>query len=69
MESTKPGYSSLVAKRKDEVDLADKIEKLVTDDNLRISMGQNARKFVEENYNVIDNFNYIDEIYKNILKI
>lgn len=69
MESTKPGYSSLVAKRKDEVDLADKIEKLATDDNLRISMGQNARKFVEENYNVIDNFNYIDEIYKNILKI
>lgn len=69
MESTKPGYSSLVAKRKDEVDLADKIEKLATDDNLRISMGENARKFVEENYNVIDNFNYIDEIYKNILKI
>lgn len=68
MESTKPNFSSLVARRKDEVDLADKLEKLVYDDNLRISMGQNARKFVEDNYNVVDNFNYIDEIYKETLK-
>ena len=68
MESTKPGYSSLVAKRKDADDLAEKLESLLLDSNLREKMGLNARRFVEENYNYINNFNYIDSIYKNLLK-
>ena len=68
MESTKPGYSSLVVKRKDTYDLAKKLEKLILDNNLRESMGNNARKFVEENYNYIDNFNYIDSIYLDLIR-
>ncbi|MDU5108194.1 glycosyltransferase, partial [Clostridium sp.] len=41
MEATKPGYSSLVFKKGDINDLVNKIEMLL-DDNLRISMGNNA---------------------------
>ena len=67
MEATKPKYSSLVFKKKDENDLAEKIEKLLYDSELRERMGKNARKFIEENYNYIDNFNYIDSIYINLL--
>ncbi|WP_288222151.1 glycosyltransferase [uncultured Clostridium sp.] len=66
MEATNPGYSSLVFKKKDINDLANKIEMLL-EDNLRKSMGSNARKYVEENYNYINNFNYIDNIYLSLL--
>lgn len=68
MESTKPGYSSLVAKRKDSNDLAEKLETLLLDNNLRKNMGVNARKFAEKNYNYIDNFNYINSIYLDLTK-
>ncbi|MBE6055084.1 MAG: glycosyltransferase family 4 protein [Clostridium sartagoforme] len=67
MEATSPGYSSLVFKKKDINDLADKIETLLYDSNLRRTMGENARKFVEDNYNCIDNFNYINKIYLELL--
>ena len=68
MEATKPGYSSLVFKRGNITELADKLEKLLLDNNLRFDMGKNARKYVEDNYNYIDNFNYINNIYLDILK-
>jgi len=67
MESTKPNYSSFVTKRKDSNDLANKLEKLLLDDELRKSMGMNARKYVEDNYNYIDNFDYINDIYLDLL--
>ena len=67
MESTKPNYSSFVARRKDFNDLADKLEKVLLDNGLRESMGKNARKYVEDNYNYINNFNYINSIYLEIL--
>ena len=47
MESTKPNVTSLVAKKKSVEDLADKIDILVKDKDLRIKMGNAARKFVE----------------------
>ncbi|EHJ02058.1 glycosyl transferase group 1 [Clostridium sp. DL-VIII] len=68
MESTKPNVTSLVAKKKSVEDLADKIEMLVRNKELMKSMGKSARKFVEENYNIEDNFKHVDEIYKNIIK-
>jgi glycosyltransferase involved in cell wall biosynthesis len=68
MESTKPNVTSLVAKKNSVDDLAEKIEILVKDKDLRITMGIQARNFVEENYSLEDNFNQVDEIYKNIHK-
>lgn len=68
MEATNPEYSSLVFKKKDINDLAEKIETLLYDNVLRKVMGNNARKFVEEKYNYIDNFNYINSIYVDLLK-
>ena len=68
MESTKPNVTSLVAKKCSAEDLADKIDILVKDNELRSNMGLAARKFVEENYSLEDNFNYVDNIYKNIIK-
>ena len=67
MESTKPGVTSLVAKKASVEDLADKIDILIKDKELRRKMGSAARKFVEDNYSLQDNFNYVDNLYKKIL--
>lgn len=67
MESTKPGVTSLVAKKASVDDLADKIDILVKDDKLRAKMGDAARKFVEDNYSLDDNFDYVDKLYKKII--
>ena len=37
------------------------------DEKLRNKMGEAARKFVEDNYSLQDNFNYVDELYKKIV--
>lgn len=68
MESTKPGFTSLVCEKKNPDDLAEKIEKLINDKKLREEMGKNAREFVLENYDLNDNFNDIDKIYKEIIR-
>lgn len=68
MEATSVGNTSLVFKKGDYKDLANKIENLLKDSNLKTTMGINSRKYVEENYNIEDNFNYIDRIYKDILQ-
>ena len=68
MESTKPGVTSLVAKKASVQDLADKIDILVKNKDLRIKMGNAARTFVEENYSLDDNFNYVDKLYNEIIK-
>ena len=67
MESTNPGVTSLVAKKESVESLYNEIQKLVQDKELRENMGIAARKFVEENYSLADNFNDIDKIYRNIL--
>lgn len=66
MESTVPGVTSLVAKRKSVDDLAEKINELIINKELRKKMGSNGRKNVEEKYNIINNFNIINEIYKSV---
>jgi len=67
MESTKPNVTSLVAKKNSVEDLSEKIEILVKDKDLRLKMGTDARKFVEENYSLENNFNDVDKIYINIM--
>lgn len=67
MESTKPNVTSLIAKKKSVDSLFNEIEKLIRNKELRVHMGSAARKFVEENYSLSNNFNDVDLIYKDIL--
>lgn len=67
MESSKPNVTSLVVEKGSVEDLAEKIDVLVKDKELRITMGKAARKFVEDNYSLEDNFNDVDKIYTSIL--
>ncbi len=64
MESTKPGVTSLVAEKMNVDDLAEKINKLVQNKELREKMGEDSRKFVEENYSLEKNFEDIEKIYE-----
>lgn len=68
MESTVPNITSLVAKRKSVDDLADKIDILVKNNELRQKMSIAARSNVVDKYNIKQNFKIIDDIYKTILK-
>lgn len=68
LETTKPGESSIVCKVKNIDSLAQCIDKLVNDDKLRISMGQNGIRYVHEFYDVNNNFDYIIELYKQVLE-
>ncbi|SFC86179.1 glycosyltransferase family 4 protein [Clostridium uliginosum] len=66
MESTKPGVTSLVVNKGSVDELADKIDELVNNKELREEMGRAARKFVVDNYSLEDNFSYVDSIYKKV---
>ncbi|KEI85898.1 glycosyltransferase family 4 protein [Clostridium botulinum] len=66
-EATSPNNSSLLVNKKSVDELAEAIEKLIEDDNLRINMGKTGRRFVEDNFNIEDNFNNVDIIYKSII--
>lgn len=63
MESTKQNETSLVIEKKSVEDLAEKLNILVRDKDLRIKMGKAARKFVEDNYSLEKNFEHINKIY------
>lgn len=67
-EATKPDTSSLLVRKKNSGDIAEALEKLILDKDLRITMGKNGRKFVEDNFNIEDNFNKVDEIYLSYIK-
>lgn len=66
-EATKPGETSIVIEPKDEYQIADAIETLYKDENLRKTMGIKGRQYVEKMFNVEENFNYVDSIYKKII--
>ncbi len=68
LESTKPGFSSLVVKRQDEKSLAEAIQKLMDDEKLRNTMGTNGMEYVKENFRIEDNFEAIIKIYEYMLK-
>jgi glycosyltransferase involved in cell wall biosynthesis len=62
------GYNGYLVPVGDAQTLADKIEILLNDEQLRIEMGKNARKFAEENFDINDVVNKHLEIYETILK-
>lgn len=68
-EATCPGRSSILVDKEDVDQLKVALEKLITDEKLRIDMGKFGRVFVEENYNIKDNFDKVDRLYKRITMI
>ncbi|MCH4199298.1 MAG: glycosyltransferase [Clostridium tyrobutyricum] len=68
-EATSPDVSSILVRKKNSDDIQNALEKLILNKDLRISMGKNARKFVEDNFNIEDNFNKVDRIYKEIINV
>lgn len=67
-EATNPGITSLLVEKEDEKQLADALEKLIVNEELRVDMGIQGRKFVEQNYNIENNFSKVEEIYNKVLK-
>lgn len=67
VEAAKPGYSSIVVEKKSVKCLAKALLTLINNERLRIQMGQNGIKYVKEHYNIEDNFEIVDSIYREIL--
>lgn len=67
-EVAKPGYSSIAVRKQNVEDLASAMQKLIDNKELRETMGRNGIEYVKKNYDVNRNFDYIMEIYHNILK-
>ncbi len=67
LESTVPGQSSLVFKRGDVHELAEKILFLINNANDRKRLGLNGRTYVEENFDINHNFKFIESVYRRIL--
>jgi len=65
-EATQPGKSSLVVEKENVEQLADAIEKLVKNKELREEMGRAGREYVINNYSINDNLGKVDEIYQNL---
>lgn len=67
-EATKPNHSSILVSKENVEELSNAIEKLILDEKLRMTMGVNGRKFVENNYNIEKNFENVEEIYNKLYK-
>ncbi|MGN1270357.1 MAG: glycosyltransferase [Clostridia bacterium] len=65
MVNNETGY---IIERKNIDQIATNIEKLLRDKELRIRFGKNARKRVVENYNWLDNVEYMKEIYMKLIE-
>ncbi|WP_100065705.1 glycosyltransferase family 4 protein [Miniphocaeibacter massiliensis] len=67
-EATNPGKSSIVIEPKNEFEIAKALEDLYKNKEKRLEMGTNGREYVLEKYNIDDNFNYVDSIYRKIIE-
>lgn len=67
-ESTNPGVTSLMVRRKSVNDLAEKLELLIENSDLRKELSLNGRKYVLDNYDMNKNFSLIDNCYKEFMK-
>lgn len=69
MEAASPGRSSILVEKENVQQLEEAMEKLINSEKLRNEMGNFGRIFVEENYNIKDNFNKVDSLYRRITMI
>lgn len=68
LESTRPGVTSFLVEVGDIYGLADSIERLYNDKDLRVAMGKKGREFVEETFNIENNFELAEKLYQDLLK-
>lgn len=68
-EATCPGRSSILVDKEDEKQLAKALEELITNEKLREDMGSFGRIFVKENFDIKDNFDKVDKLYRRITMI
>ena len=66
MESTRPGYTSLVVPRNDAEKLAETIRSLANAPELRRKLGRNGRRFVMKKYSIDDGFRSIEKKLQDI---
>jgi glycosyltransferase involved in cell wall biosynthesis len=66
-EVVKHQKTGLLVKEKDINGLSDALITLLKDDNLRIQLGKNAKKFVSENFDIKKQTKKLEEIYKDVL--
>ncbi len=66
-EVVEDGVTGFLAERGNVDELAARLEKLITDPQLRFIMGKAGRKFVEEKYRWNDNLNSMKKLYEKIL--
>lgn len=66
-EMVKDGYNGLLAEVKNYDDLAEKIDVLLNDENLRLSMGHNSRKRLLNYFSMESYINNYSKEYENIL--
>jgi len=67
-EATNPNISSLVVKPNNPKEIYEKIQYLYENKEIRRTMGRKGREYVKKNFELKDNFKYIDDIYKEYLK-
>lgn len=67
-EATNPGVSSILVPKENSNAIKEALVKLYKDRSLLEKMSTEARKYVEDNYNIEDNFAVIEKIYNNFNK-
>ncbi len=61
------GYAGIIVRRKDYIEMANRILDLIKDFIKRENLGKIERKRVIENYNWVDNVQKMERIYKNLV--
>lgn len=64
----KDGYNGFIVKNENIIEYRDKIVNLLTNDELLEELSVNALKSFYENYNIVKNIKYLEEIYSNYAK-
>jgi len=67
-EVVKDNETGFIVPPKDEFHTAEALEKIMLNESLRLKMGNTARNFVEENYDLKNNVENMVNIYKDLLK-
>lgn len=68
LEVTVPEVTSIVVEKDSPTQIADAVERLIKDVELRRRMGENARQLVVDNYDIEDNFQKVEEIYRQFVR-
>jgi glycosyltransferase involved in cell wall biosynthesis len=63
-ELVKDAQTGLVVNEKDEVDLADAMQRLLTDEALRLRLGKNGRQHVIQEFNIERNSEKLATIFR-----